>query len=66
MVQAGVIWTGLHWVSVYDSGVVMAARRLAGMVHVRLAGSVGSGMWELLQVSGLVVLLHVGLGLVGW
>ena len=44
MVQAGAIRMGLHWVSVYDSGVVIAAERLAGMVHVRLAGSVGSGM----------------------
>ena len=44
MVQAGAIQKGLHWVSVYDSGVVMAAGRLVGMVHVRLAGSVGSEM----------------------
>ena len=44
MVQAGAIRMGLHWVSVYDSGVVMVAGRLAGMVHVRLAGSVGSAM----------------------
>ena len=36
MVQAGAIQKGLHWVSVCDYGV--------GMVHVRLAGSVGSEM----------------------
>ena len=36
------------------------------MVHVRLAGSVGSEMQWLLQASGLVVLLHAELGLVGW